>query len=410
MSSDSDLENKSFGESSISSESEESPKIIEDSLHIKKNKINLIHQKKEINPINQNDYYDDFNCYICLNPSINPVICRFCGNIACKKCFTKWVKEHFKCGCCRKNISTHDLISPPIINRINNYLKEIQNKKEIKCLTHNEKILFFCVNCIKKYCGKCLAFNSEESKNHIGHKILDYSEVQNSQYNELINKLESTQEVTNKIDINTKIYDRYKMENKIIFYNSISSLEIFKNMIFKKFEEKNKLISDKTDNLIKIKDNINGIYNSIKQNLQKLENVKKPIEDFNIEKNKLKLEKEIEKAKEIENQIESIQNKNNKMEFKTFHFSISKSKRELMKSEEDTITIKTPIYLEIQLEDESFLIITIPKAYEEKETKKITYFLPMVTFNNKLYEFKRNKLRDLNNSMDFENGEKDEKD
>ena len=58
-------------------------------------------------------------CYICLNASIDPVICRFCGNIACRSCTQNWMKTDSKCGCCRKYLNSDDLISPPIIKNLN---------------------------------------------------------------------------------------------------------------------------------------------------------------------------------------------------------------------------------------------------------------------------------------------------
>ena len=416
---DDDLNDKSFGESSSSSSGSYEYKVVPEKNKPKNKPKNV--QKKENKPqnnqnnlnnqnIQNEDYNDLIKCYICLNPSISPVICRFCGNIACRSCFTKWVNTHFKCGCCRKNMTSFDLISPPIIGKINNYLKDIQNKKELdQCLIHKEKILFFCVNCIKKYCGKCLAFNNEESKKHIGHKILDYSEIKNSQYNELINKLDSAQEITQEININSKIYDIYKIENKIKFMNSISAIDTLKDLIFKKFEEKNNLITNNTENLIEIKERLNENYKYIYINLQKIEKIEKPIENFNVEKNCQKLKNEIDKVKEIENQIEKIQNNNNEIEFKTFNFSVSKNKKEIMKSK-NKIIIKSPIYLEIQTEDESYFSIIIPKIFEKKEKIKKNFFLiPMVNINSKIYEFRKIYNKDINNSMDSEEDEEEAK-
>ena len=86
--------------------------------------------------------------------SVSPVMCRYCGNIACKTCFYRWVEDNYKCGCCRKTISRPDLISPPIIDKIKGFLKNVEKKNNDECILHNEKILYFCVNCIKKFCGK----------------------------------------------------------------------------------------------------------------------------------------------------------------------------------------------------------------------------------------------------------------
>ena len=126
------------------------------------------------NNINQNPN-DLTKCYICLNQTVDPVICRFCGNMACEKCFYRWIETNSKCAVCRKNIKKEDLISPPIIKNLNNYINKLENERSHDiCKIHNEKILFFCMKCLKKYCGKCLFFGSEEAQKHQGHNIIDY--------------------------------------------------------------------------------------------------------------------------------------------------------------------------------------------------------------------------------------------
>ena len=150
---------------------------------------NLKNQEENKVEKNVEEFNDIIKCFIGFNPSKDPILCRFCGNIGCKNCFSNWVNNHHNCGYCHKEISKSDLISPPIIGKIKEFLKEIQNNNQAEqCLKHKEQYLFYCINGSKRYRGKCLYFNSKESKNHLGHKILDNSEIKKSKYNELINQ------------------------------------------------------------------------------------------------------------------------------------------------------------------------------------------------------------------------------
>ena len=302
---DSDLKDKFDDSESFSSGSSCTP--IDYEMKFKK-KYPLMNN--DFKKIEKNDevveYNDLIKCYICLQPSQNPVICRYCGNIACKTCFYKWVETHHKCGCCRKNISKHELISPPIIGKINGFLKHIDEKnKENQCILHQEKILYFCANCIKEFCGKCLFFNSEESKNHTGHKILEYSKIKKSNYKDLINKLNKSKEIINDINVNSKIYDNYKLDNKIKYNIAMNTLDFFKKIITKKFNEKNQTIAKNTDKLNNIKEEINNNCQFISKNLQKIEEIEKPLENFNIEKNHKNLKKGIENVEDIKKVIEN---------------------------------------------------------------------------------------------------------
>lgn len=362
------------------------------------------YKKKQEEKKNEIEEYDKLiKCYICFNPSNNPVICRYCGNIACKNCFYKWINNHYNCGCCRKNITIKDLISPPIINKINEFLKDIQNKSKIdQCLEHKEKFLYFCVNCSKKYCGKCLYFNSEESKKHSGHKIFDYSEVKKSKYNELFNQLVVANETDMKINENSKIYDNYILENKIKYENANFALNEFKNIIQNKYKEKNNLISENQKQLFNTKNEINDICKNITNNLKKIENFEKSIENFNPQKNCEKLGNKLEIVKNLENKIEKNQIINNELNFNIFNFEIKITKKEILKSINKSIVIKVPIYIEIQLEKESNFSIII---YKEDSIKKEVYLYPILKLKNEIYQFKRIIVKDINNSMEENNDE-----
>ena len=112
------------------------------------------------------------------------------------------------------------------------------------------------------------------------------------------------------------------------------------------------------------------------------------------------LKKYIKDVTNLENQIETIQNKNNKIEFKTIYFQIIKSLEEIKQNEIKILIIKEPIPIEIKLEDDSYFSINIPEIFNDKKQKKIIHLFPMVTFKNKIYNFKRNKLLDENNNLE----------
>ena len=235
---DDDLADKSFGED-VSNSSDDSSEII---------KIKKEDEKEEDKP--KQEFNDLIKCYICLSPSKSPVICRFCGNISCQRCSLKWLNTRNFCGYCRRIISHHDLISPPILSKIKDFLKGVEPAKVEQCIEHKENILFFCVNCLKKYCGRCLSFYNEESKNHIGHKILDYSKIKQSKYSSLLNELESSKDTINEFNSNLKNYENYKTENKNKYIHVISTIDRFKSIILNKFEEKNNLIDTYKEVLI----------------------------------------------------------------------------------------------------------------------------------------------------------------
>lgn len=409
--SDSDLEGKFNDEieeeeedSIISFYKEKNKKFYEQ----QKNILNYYNKKKQEENKKVIEEFDDLiKCYICFSPSKNPVICRHCGNIACKTCFYKWINIHYNCGCCRKYITKNDLISPPIIDKINEFLKDIQNKFEKDlCLKHKEKYLFFCVNCSSKYCGKCLRINSEESKNHLGHKILDYPEITKSKYNDLINQLIIAKETDIKIKDNSNIYNNYTLENKIKYENVNIALNEFRNIIQDKYKDKNNLISEICKELFKTKKEISEISKNISDNLKKIENIEKPIENFDPKKNSEKLSNKLEKVKDLENKIEKTQNSHNEMNFNIFNFEIKKTKKEILKSAKNLVDIVSPINMEIQMEDNSYFSIII---FKEDLKKKEIYLCPMLVFKNELYQFKRIKPKDINNSMELDDDENENK-
>ena len=202
-----------------------------DSLVINPNNINSSKEKEQI----INEISDLIKCYICLDKIKNPKMCIFCHRLACDECIRKWLNEKNTCGYCRHRITRFDFIDVPFMSNIKillDYNKNLEEKKEDlekenkklniklnenRCNKHNEKILYYCINCNKKLCGKCTAFNNKEAKIHEKHKVFEYSEIEKSKYIDIINLLENAPEKINEIDKNIEKCEEIEKYNKKIF-------------------------------------------------------------------------------------------------------------------------------------------------------------------------------------------------
>ena len=342
---------------------------------------------------NNNNPKDLTKCYICLNISTDPVICRFCGNISCKKCLNSWIRNNNKCGCCRKQITKNDIISLPILKNINNCINEITEEKNHEiCGIHNEKILFFCMKCLKKYCGKCLFFGSEEAKKHEGHNIIDYAELKKSEYNSIINnfdKYRNTKKEIEELDIKS---NTYKNEINFLYENSKDSLDYCHDIIEKKLQEKINIISKYSIKLKTEKDNLDNKYNNIFEKLSKLEKIDKKIENFDCVKSESQLLSNIGNINDIKNQINDILKSEIKINLSLNHSSFIQTYQNILKTKDNENIINNPQYLKLKL------IKLKDKEKVEKEYLKViilsknekSFFVHLfITFNNKIYYFQR---------------------
>ena len=344
---------------------------------------------------NNNNPKDLTKCYICLNISTDPVICRFCGNISCKKCLNSWIRNNNKCGCCRKQITKNDIISLPILKNINNCINEITEEKNHEiCSIHNEKILFFCMKCLKKYCGKCLFFGSEEAKKHEGHNIIDYAELKKSEYNSIINnfdKYRNTKKEIEELDIKN---NTYKNEIKYLHENSKNSLDYCHEIIEKKLQEKINIISNHSIKLQTEKNNLDNKYNNIFEKLSKLEKIDKKIENFDCVKSESQLLSNISNINDIKNQINDILRSELKINLSLNHSSFIQTYQDILKTKDNENIINNPQYLKLKL------IKLKEKENVEKEYLKVillsknekSFFIHLfITHNNKIYYFQRDE-------------------
>lgn len=349
---------------------------------------------------------DLFKCYICLNKSFDPVICRFCGNIACKKCFKKWLtNKSQKCGCCRKKLTKNDLISLPIIKKLNNYINKFQEESNDEiCQIHQEKILFYCMKCLKKYCGRCLFFRSEEAKIHQGHNIVDYSLLKKSEYNDIINKIEKFKDSYDEIKEEIIKNENYKEEIKNIFDNSKIALQNFQKEIEKKLNEKLNTVSKYSEELKQAKFDLEKNNNEILNNLSKLEKIDNKIENFDANNSKEELELILNKINILERQSIFLRNEEIKIDFKLNYFPIIKNYNELINSKYEIIVINEPILIKMKLEEvegkeeQSILKIIVPK-----KNKNSFFLFFSLKLNNKTYHFelKENEDKKKNSNNPF---------
>ena len=223
-------------------------------------------KKKEEDEINRNQIRDNIKCYVCIDKIKNPRICKYCHRPACSECLRKWLNSKNQCGYCRRKIKFHETIEIPLLDEkfFEFFSKNVENKKEDNsdmninnnnyddiiykselisqneeennlkniCITHNKKLAYFCVQCNKKYCQKCLNILNDSAKIHKDHTILPIDKIKNNK------KMIETLEEYNKLEeTNTKLNDLInlcnlkKRELEIEKNNSIGQLDSIKEEI-----------------------------------------------------------------------------------------------------------------------------------------------------------------------------------
>ena len=260
------------------------------------------------------------------------------------------------------------------------------------------------MNCLKKYCGKCLFFGSEEAKIHQGHNIIDYSLLKNSEYNDIINKLETSKDNNDKIEEEITKNESYKEEIKNIFDNSKIALENFQKEIEKKLNEKLNTVSKYSEELKQAKNDLEKNNNEILNNLSKLEKIDNKIENFDANNSKEELELILNKINILERQSIFLRNEEIKIDFKLNYFPIIKNYNELINSKYEIIVINEPILIKMKLEEvegkeeQSILKIIVPK-----KNKNSFFLFFSLKLNNKTYHFelKENEDKKKNSNNPF---------
>ena len=101
--------------------------------------------------------------------------------------YWKWLECHDDCKKCKTKVKKEDFIHLPSPNDLAPFLirdidvkiekNDVNNvvnvEKNDDCRIHNCEVEYYCVECDKYLCSKCLLLFSKESKLHINHYIID---------------------------------------------------------------------------------------------------------------------------------------------------------------------------------------------------------------------------------------------
>ena len=176
-----------------------------------------LQKKKEKEEQSRAQVKDIFKCYICYNKVINPRMCKHCKKLTCEKCIENWLKTKEMCGFCRNHIKFEDTVSVPLNNDIISFfIEQVENDKNYdyrmsiyeydekenyfsdrnkdKCKEHNNIYEYFCVQCNKKYCSKCLVILNDSSKIHENHLILTIEDMNKKEVNEPLDQFKKLDE------------------------------------------------------------------------------------------------------------------------------------------------------------------------------------------------------------------------
>ena len=232
----------------------------------------------KINKLEDAKIKDHFKCNICHNILKKPRMCKFCKKTACEECLKKWVNDKNKCPVCQKKIKYSDTISIPILDDLSYYyMNKIEkapinpnnniNKKEGNnnmgiCKEHKTQYEFFCFQCNKKYCSKCLVFFNETSKIHNNHLIIKLEEMKNKEIKEQLDEYKKLNVTKKNIEDFISLCNLKKRELEIENSQITNNLDSIKNFINDKFDHKLNNIKKRNNYLKSTKDQIENAVES----------------------------------------------------------------------------------------------------------------------------------------------------
>ena len=268
-------------ENRIKHNCEEINKAHERKARIKLNK-EEIEKKKLEDELSRAQVKDHLKCYICYNNINKPRMCRNCKKLACEQCIKNWLKAKKQCAFCRTKIKFDDTIYIPIVEELSNYFinevekplknesyndnslinsqsEEIINsnnnnqKNEDICEEHKCKYEYFCVQCYKKCCSKCLIFIDKASKIHEKHLIIPLKHLEKQEIKEAINEYKKLEISKNNVDDLIKLCNLKIKEMEIEKNRNIDDLDLIKRYINEVFDKELKKLKNKYNSL-KLKD------------------------------------------------------------------------------------------------------------------------------------------------------------
>ena len=158
---------------------------------------------------NKKQLNEKLKCILCSSAPKKPTMCKFCKRLFCSDCAKNWLLTNDYCVNYKKKITDKDLIVLPFVEDMipfyihvgentkdkNKSLKDpkISNKNEENdfqniCQKHSQNFEYYCFDCDKNFCSKCLIFLSSETQKHKDHLIIIIKEMEKSPMKEVINK------------------------------------------------------------------------------------------------------------------------------------------------------------------------------------------------------------------------------
>ena len=245
------------------------------------------------------DLKDIFQCCICLGSLVNPVNDPICPHYACKKCLDEYFasknSNKLPCPQCRKIIRKKNLVKVPIIEKIQEIIKETKDSYDIEddiefCDKHpNNKFFFICLDCKVKMCPIC----DKEKQKHEDkkHHIVNYERFLKL-YNVFKNNFECIkQAITDKQNKIKKLKELISMfqqqkNSYLDLFNNISKQlektykkneEYINKKIFEYFQD----IANLKNFMKNIKLNVSSQFNENYNEINNIEDIEKEIKKKN---------------------------------------------------------------------------------------------------------------------------------
>ena len=189
------------------------------------------------------------------------------------------------------NIHNNNVDNNEEINEINE--AEEEELDENFCQEHGERIGYYCIQCDKYFCSKCLVFFGEETQKHKNHFIVQASKINDLGVTNAIKEYKKLGETQNKLNEIIGLINITKKEKEIKKYEVINIINFIR--------EYNKIKMD--EEIEKYQNIINYVKNQ-KQNLDQI-NLSLPNELSTIIN-----QNNMNKAQEIYNKLSAFNNNN----------------------------------------------------------------------------------------------------
>ena len=85
-------------------------------------------------------------CILCYNKVNKPKRCKFCSQLYCTECITKWLSLHDYCQNCKQKLSDNDIVNVSLDEDMSNYTKKISLDKAAKNKNRHKSTVFGKVN------------------------------------------------------------------------------------------------------------------------------------------------------------------------------------------------------------------------------------------------------------------------